>query len=93
LSERGRGSARPWHAAPPGASRKAWRAICSRRIHVGHIVSDGWIGRPGDPRGANRGPDALLDPDAIADSYFHLHRQQRSAWAWEIELRPWVETF
>jgi hypothetical protein len=30
----------------------------------------------------------LLDPDAIADSYFHLHRQQRNAWAWEIELRP-----
>jgi hypothetical protein len=56
-------------------------------------VIDGGIGRPGDPRGANRGPDAMLDPDAIADTYFHLHRQQRSVWAWEVELRPWVETF
>src|SRR5438445_692607 len=46
-----------------------------------------------DAGGEGRGPDALLDPEAIAESYFHLHRQQRSAWAWEIELRPWVETF
>jgi hypothetical protein len=49
------------------------------------------VGRPGDPRGEGGGPDVLLDPDAIADTYFHLHRQHRSAW--EIELRPWVETF
>jgi 16S rRNA C1402 N4-methylase RsmH len=33
------------------------------------------------------------DPDAIAATYLNLHRQQRSAWAWEIELRPWVENF
>jgi len=52
------------------------------------------IGRPGDPRGANRGPDAMLDPDAIAATYFHLHRQQPQRLAWEVELRPWVvETF
>ena len=38
-------------------------------------------------------PDSLLDPDAIAESYMHLIHQPRSAWAWEIELRPWVEKF
>ena len=76
-----------------GLAQSLARELQPQNIHVGHIVIDGGIGRPGDPRGANRGPDALLDPDAIADSYFHLHRQKRSAWAWEIELRPWVETF
>ena len=38
-------------------------------------------------------PDSMLDPDAIAQTYLHLLQQQRSAWAWEIELRPWVEKF
>jgi short-subunit dehydrogenase len=76
-----------------GLAQSLARELQPQNIHIGHIVIDGGIGRPGDPRGANRGPDALLDPDAIADAYFHLHRQQRSAWAWEIELRPWVETF
>ena len=38
-------------------------------------------------------PDSLLDPDAIAESYLHIIHQPRSAWAWEIELRPWVEKF
>src|SRR5438270_5518564 len=76
-----------------GLAQSLARELQPQNIHVGHIVIDGGIGRPGDPRGDGRGPDALLDPEAIADSYFHLYRQQRSAWAWEIELRPWVETF
>ena len=38
-------------------------------------------------------PDSLLDPDAIADTYFHVARQARNAWTWEVELRPWVERF
>ena len=37
--------------------------------------------------------DNMLDPNAIAKSYLEFHRQDRSAWAWEIELRPWVEKF
>ena len=49
--------------------------------------------RTRDPRANERGPDGLLDPDAIAETYLHLHRQHRTAWAWEIELRPWVENF
>lgn len=38
-------------------------------------------------------PDSLLDPDAIAQTYLNILRQPRSAWTWEVELRPWVETF
>ena len=37
--------------------------------------------------------DNMLDPDAIAESYMHFLDQPRSSWAWEIELRPWVEKF
>jgi NAD(P)-dependent dehydrogenase (short-subunit alcohol dehydrogenase family) len=68
------------------------RELAPRGIHVGHVVVDGGIRsaeRP-DPLGK---PDSLLDPDAIAQSYLHLLQQHRSAWAWEIELRPWVERF
>jgi hypothetical protein len=38
-------------------------------------------------------PASLLDPEAIAETYLHLIRQPRSAWSWEIEVRPWVEKF
>ncbi len=68
------------------------RELAPQGIHVGHVVVDGGIRsaeRP-DPPGK---PDSLLDPDAIARSYLHLLQQHRSAWAWEIELRPWVERF
>ena len=68
------------------------RELAPQGIHVAHVVVDGGIRsaeRP-DPPGK---PDSLLDPDAIAQSYLHLLQQHRSAWAWEIELRPWVERF
>jgi len=76
-----------------GLAQSLARELQPQNIHVGHVVIDGGIRRGGDPRANERGPDGLLDPDAIADTYLHLHRQQRSAWAWEIELRPWVESF
>lgn len=76
-----------------GLAQSMARELHPQNIHIGHIVIDGGIAKEGDPRGNERGPDALLDPNAIADSYFQLHRQPRSSWAWEIELRPWVETF
>ena len=38
-------------------------------------------------------PDSMLDPDAIAETMCFLLEQPRSAWTWEIELRPWVEKF
>ena len=75
-----------------GLAQSLARELAPQGIHVGHIVVDGGIRsaeRP-DPPGK---PDSLLDPDAIAQSYLHLLQQQRSAWAWEIELRPWVESF
>jgi NAD(P)-dependent dehydrogenase (short-subunit alcohol dehydrogenase family) len=73
-----------------GLAQSLARELQPQNIHVGHIVIDGGIASP--QRAANQ-PDALLDPAAIAESYLQLHRQQRSAWAWEIELRPWVENF
>ena len=76
-----------------GLAQSLARELQPHNIHVGHIVIDGGIGRPGDPRANERGPDGVLDPNAIADTYLQLHRQHRSAWAWEIELRPWVENF
>jgi len=76
-----------------GLAQSLARELQPQNIHVGHIVIDGGIAKAGDPRANERGPDGLLDPNAIAETYLQLHRQQRSAWAWEIELRPWVETF
>ncbi|MFN0044012.1 MAG: SDR family NAD(P)-dependent oxidoreductase, partial [Alphaproteobacteria bacterium] len=70
------------------------REFGPKGIHVAHINIDGQIKADRDGyREAERGPDAVMDPDAIADAYWHLHRQQRSAWAHEIDLRPWVEKF
>jgi NAD(P)-dependent dehydrogenase (short-subunit alcohol dehydrogenase family) len=67
-------------------------------IHVAHIVVDGGI--EGDrllsrvPQlKAERGPDGLLHPDAIADAYWLLHSQERSAWTLELDVRPWSEKF
>ena len=70
------------------------REFGPKGIHVAHINIDGQIKADRDGyREAERGPGAVMDPDAIADAYWHLHRQQRSAWAHEIDLRPWVEKF
>jgi len=76
-----------------GLAQSLARELQPQNIHVGHIVIDGGIAKDSDPRANERGPDGLLDPNAIAETYLQLHRQPRSAWAWEIELRPWVETF
>ncbi|MBV8778655.1 MAG: SDR family NAD(P)-dependent oxidoreductase [Alphaproteobacteria bacterium] len=76
-----------------GLAQSLARELQPQNIHVGHIVIDGGIAKENDPRANEKGPDALLDPDAIAETYLSLHRQARSAWAWEIELRPWVENF
>jgi hypothetical protein len=40
-----------------------------------------------------RGPGGLLDPDAIAEAYWMMHHQQRSAWTLELDVRPWAENF
>src|SRR5450631_3865743 len=75
-----------------GLAQSMARELGPQGIHVAHMVIDGGIksGRRGEPADA---PDSLLDPDAIAATYLHVIRQPRSAWACEIELRPWVEKF
>jgi NAD(P)-dependent dehydrogenase (short-subunit alcohol dehydrogenase family) len=67
-------------------------------IHVAHVIIDGSI--HGEKfltrfpeRAAQKGPDGLLSPEAIADGYWYLHAQHRSAWTQELELRPYAETF
>jgi NAD(P)-dependent dehydrogenase (short-subunit alcohol dehydrogenase family) len=75
-----------------GLAQSIARELAPKNIHVAHFVIDGGIKQQNDPRG-NRGTDGLLEPDAIAETYLHIHRQHRSAWTWEVELRPWVETF
>ena len=71
------------------------RELQPKNIHVAQVVIDGGIYEPTrrPERLTSRGPDGCLDPGAIAQTYLHLHRQHRSAWASHIELRPWVEKF
>ena len=75
-----------------GLAQSMARELSPQGIHVAHVVIDGGIksGRRAEPSDK---PDSLLDPDAIAATYMHLIHQPRSAWAWEIEVRPWVEKF
>ena len=76
-----------------GLAQSLARELQPQNIHVAHVVIDGGIRRAADPRAGERGEDGMLEPDAIAQAYLNLHRQHRSAWSWEIELRPWRETF
>jgi NAD(P)-dependent dehydrogenase (short-subunit alcohol dehydrogenase family) len=75
-----------------GLAQSMARELSPQGIHVAHVVIDGGIKSARRAEAADN-PDSLLDPDAIAESYMHLIHQPRSAWAWEIELRPWVEKF
>ena len=75
-----------------GLAQSMARELSPEGIHVAHFVIDGSIRNPGRVEPADR-PDSMLDPDAIASSYLHVLQQPRSAWAWEVELRPWVERF
>ena len=75
-----------------GLAQSMARELSPQGIHVAHVVVDGGIRSERRPTAADN-PDALLDPDAIAETYLHLVEQHRSAWAWEVEVRPWVEKF
>ena len=86
-----------------GLAQSMARELAPQNIHVGHFVIDGGIRQGSDDPRANRNlsaaghtgevTDSLLEPDAIAQTYLDVHRQHRSAWTWEVELRPWVEKF
>jgi NAD(P)-dependent dehydrogenase (short-subunit alcohol dehydrogenase family) len=77
-----------------GLAQSMARELSPQNIHVAHFPIDGGILQgPDDPRAPKRPDDGMLDPDAIATTYLHVHRQHRSAWSWEVELRPWSESF
>jgi NAD(P)-dependent dehydrogenase (short-subunit alcohol dehydrogenase family) len=75
-----------------GLAQSLARELAPKGIHVAHFVIDGGI-RSATRLDPPERPDSLLDPDAIAQNYLHVLTQPRSAWTWEIELRPWVERF
>lgn len=77
-----------------GLAQSMARELQPKNIHVAHFVIDGGVANPERGRtDSPDAPDAWLDPDAIAQSYMAILNQPRSAWSWEIELRPWVEKF
>jgi NAD(P)-dependent dehydrogenase (short-subunit alcohol dehydrogenase family) len=85
-------------AAVRNLSQSIAREFGPQNIHVGHVVVDGGIA--GErllsrlPQLAEqRGPDGMLHPDAIAEAYWDMHHQQRSAWTLELDVRPWSENF
>ena len=75
-----------------GLAQSMARELAPKGVHVAHFIIDGGI-RSAVRQDPNDNPDSLLDPDAIAESYWHVATQPRSAWTWELELRPWVERF
>jgi len=75
-----------------GLAQSMARELSPQGIHVAHFVIDGGIRSAARIEPADR-PDSMLDPDAIALSYWNVMQQARSAWTWEVELRPWVEKF
>jgi len=75
-----------------GLAQSMARELAPLGIHVAHFVIDGAIRNPGRVEPPDK-PDSMLDPNAIAASYWHVLQQPRSAWTWEVELRPWVERF
>jgi NAD(P)-dependent dehydrogenase (short-subunit alcohol dehydrogenase family) len=73
------------------------RELGAKNIHVAHVVIDGgidtaFIQERNPERYATLKPqDGILNPEAIAENYWHLHCQHRSAWTHELDLRPWME--
>lgn len=78
-----------------GLAQSLARELHPKGIHIGHFVIDGSIENANRPERVSPGvnPHSMLEPDAIAETYMHFLDQPRSCWAWEIELRPWVEKF
>jgi NAD(P)-dependent dehydrogenase (short-subunit alcohol dehydrogenase family) len=74
------------------------RELGPQGIHVAHVVIDGMIDTPAArsrfaERAATLGEDGMLAPEAIAETFFRIHEQPRSAWTFEADLRPWAEKF
>ena len=74
------------------------RELGPKGLHVAHVLIDGaidtqFIAQNFPERYALKAEGGILDPDAIAESYWQLHRQPRSAWTHELDLRPWMEAW
>jgi hypothetical protein len=70
------------------------RELGPHGVHVAFVVNDGQIESERYRHLVEeRGEDSLLAPDAVADLYLQIHRQPRSAWSLEIDVRPWSEKF
>ena len=94
---RGRGDAVGFSSgkfAARGLAESMARELGPEGVHVAHVVVDGQILTP-DAResGDDRPEDSYLDPDAVAESYWDLIEQDRTAWTLELDLRPYVEEF
>jgi NAD(P)-dependent dehydrogenase (short-subunit alcohol dehydrogenase family) len=78
-----------------GLAQSMARELAPQGVHVAHFVIDGGIRDPSRPERIDPAdaPDSMLDPAAIAATYWHVATQPRSAWTWEVELRPWLERF
>ena len=94
------------HFAAFAAAKNGLRAVAQsmarelgpKNIHVAHVVIDGMIDTTAvrarfSDRVKDLGPDAMLATDAIAELYYQIHAQPRSAWTFEADLRPWTEKF
>lgn len=94
---RGRGGAAAFSAAKfavRGLAESMARELGPEGIHVAHVVIDGQIRTPGvEDRYPDRDEETFLDPDAIAETYWHLVEQDASAWSLEVDVRPHVESF
>ena len=75
-----------------GLAQSLAREFSPQGIHIAHFVIDGGV-RSATRQEPDDKPDSFLDPDAIAANYWNVLCQDRSAWSWELELRPWVEKF
>ncbi len=74
------------------------RELGPKGIHIAHIVIDGaidtaWIAERFPDRHKLKEQDGILNPDDIAENYWQLHRQPRTAWTHELDIRPWIESF
>lgn len=75
-----------------GLAQSAARELGPKGVHVAHIIVDGGVRSERRPDPVER-PDSTLTPDGVAQAYLDLLRQPRDAWTFELDLRPWVETF
>ena len=94
---RGRDAASAFSSAKFAVRGLAWslaREVGPKGIHVAHVIIDGVIDTPGVQSSLSDDADVpLLNPDAIAQTYWSLVLQEKSAWSFEVDLRPHNEEF